>query len=442
MGGHAPFAAHSHNIDRSDVLSPRMLWKAAKRMFLVSGGRRLCGRYEVDCAKNAVLPILAAAMLTDSPVTIEDCPDLVDARNMLSILETLGCRVEKRGREVLLDASRAEDHEMPERLSKRLRSSIFLLGPLIARFGRARVSYPGGCEIGQRPIDLHLKGLRALGVTIREAHGMIECEGARLRGADVYLDFPSVGATENVMMAAVLARGRTTIHNAAREPEIRDLQNFINALGGKVRGGGTDRVTIEGVKALGAARYRPLPDRIVAGTLLAAAAATRGEVLLRRACPGDLGAVLDKLRQAGCEVEAEGEEIFLRARALKPFEVSTQPFPGFPTDLQAQFMALACAAPGASVIVENVFENRFAHAAQLRRMGADIFLSGRLAVVRGGRLYGAEVQAGDLRGGAALVIAALAAEGESRVENVELIDRGYEALENMLAALGADIQRI
>ena len=411
-------------------------------MFLVSGGRRLCGELEVGCAKNAVLPILAAAMLTDTPVTVEDCPDLVDARNMLSILETLGCRVEARGRDVVLDASRAENHEMPEKLSKRLRSSIFLLGPLVARFGRARVSYPGGCEIGQRPIDLHLKGLRALGVQIRETHGMIECDGARLRGADVYLDFPSVGATENVMMAAVLARGRTTIHNAAREPEIRDLQNFINALGGKVRGGGTDCVTVEGVRSLGGACYRPLPDRIVAGTLLAAAAVTRGEVLLRRVCPGDLGAVLDKLRQAGCAVEAEEETIFLRARTLKPFEVSTQPFPGFPTDLQAQFMALACAAEGASVIVENVFENRFAHAAQLRRMGADIFLSGRLAVVRGGRLYGAEVQAGDLRGGAALVIAALAAEGESRVENVELIDRGYEHLEDMLAALGANIRRI
>lgn len=411
-------------------------------MFLVSGGRRLCGELEVGCAKNAVLPILAAAMLTDTPVTVEDCPDLVDARNMLSILETLGCRVEARGRDVVLDASRAENHEMPEKLSKRLRSSIFLLGPLVARFGRARVSYPGGCEIGQRPIDLHLKGLRALGVQIRETHGMIECDGARLRGADVYLDFPSVGATENVMMAAVLARGRTTIHNAAREPEIRDLQNFINALGGKVRGGGTDCVTVEGVRSLGGACYRPLPDRIVAGTLLAAAAVTRGEVFLRRVCPGDLGAVLDKLRQAGCAVEAEEETIFLRARTLKPFEVSTQPFPGFPTDLQAQFMALACAAEGASVIVENVFENRFAHAAQLRRMGADIFLSGRLAVVRGGRLYGAEVQAGDLRGGAALVIAALAAEGESRVENVELIDRGYEHLEDMLAALGANIRRI
>ena len=411
-------------------------------MFWVLGGRRLCGELEVGCAKNAVLPILAAALLTDEPVTVEDCPALVDVRNMLSILKTLGCRVEARGRDVVIDASRAESHEMPETLSKRLRSSIFMLGPLIGRFRRARVSYPGGCEIGQRPIDLHLKGLRALGVTIREAHGMIDCDGARLQGADVYLDFPSVGATENVMMAAVLARGRTTIHNAAREPEIRDLQDFINALGGRVRGGGTDRVTIEGVKALGGARYRPLPDRIVAGTLLAAAAATRGEVLLRRARPGDLGAVLDKLRQAGCEVEAGEAEIFLRSRALKPFEVSTQPFPGFPTDLQAQFMALACAVEGASVIVENVFENRFAHAAQLRRMGADIFLNGRLAVVRGGKLCGAEVQAGDLRSARLLVIAALAAEGESRVENVELIDRGYEALERMLAALGADIKRL
>ena len=411
-------------------------------MFQIVGGRRLSGELQVGCAKNAVLPILAAALLTDEAVTIEDCPVLVDAYNMLSILTTLGCRVERRGREVILDASRAENHEMPEQLSKRLRSSIFMLGPLIGRFRRAKVSYPGGCEIGQRPIDLHLKGLRALGVRIREEHGMIECDGAQLRGADVYLDFPSVGATENVMMAAVLARGRTTIHNAAREPEIRDLQNFINALGGRVRGGGSDRVVVEGVKALGGARYRPLPDRIVAGTLLAAAAATRGEVLLRRVIPGDLGAVLDKLRQAGCAVESTQSEIYLRSGAPAPFELSTQPFPGFPTDLQAQFMALACVLPGASVIVENVFENRFAHAAQLRRMGADIFISNRLAVVRGGRLCGANVQAGDLRGGAALVIAALAAEGESRVENVELIDRGYESLEGMLTGLGANIQRL
>ena len=411
-------------------------------MFLVAGGKRLCGEIEVGCAKNAVLPILAAAILTDEPVLIEDCPDLVDVRNMLSILRTLGCRTRVSGRAVTLDASRAENHEMPENLSKRLRSSIFMLGPLIGRFRRAKVSYPGGCEIGLRPIDLHFKGLRALGVTIREEHGMIYCDGARLRGADVYLDFPSVGATENVMMAAVLARGKTTIHNAAREPEIRDLQNFINALGGRVRGGGTDRVEIEGVDALGGARYRPLPDRIVAGTLLAAAAATRGEVTIRRVIPGDLGAVLDKLRQAGCEVAAGEESVGLRARNLVPFEVSTQPFPGFPTDLQAQFMALACAVDGASVIVENVFENRFAHAAQLRRMGADIFISNRLAVVRGGKLFAADVQAGDLRGGAALVIAALAAEGESRVENVELIDRGYEALEGMLGRLGAQIRRL
>ena len=411
-------------------------------MFLVVGGKRLCGTIEVGCAKNAVLPILAAAILTDEPVTIEDCPKLLDAYNMMSILKTLGCRVEMRGRDIVLDASRAESHEMPEHLSKRLRSSIFMLGPLIGRFRRAKVTYPGGCEIGQRPIDLHLKGLRALGVSIRESHGMIYCDGSKLRGGDVYLDFPSVGATENVMMAAVLARGKTTIHNAAREPEIRDLENFINALGGKVEGAGTDQIAIEGVRVLGGARYRPLPDRIVAGTLLAAAAATKGEVELKRVNPGDLGAVLDKLRQAGCDVESGENTIRLAAETLKPFEVSTQPFPGFPTDLQAQFMALACAIDGASVIVENVFENRFAHASQLRRMGADIFLSNRLAVVRGGKLYGASVQASDLRGGAALVIAALAAEGQSWIENVELIDRGYDNLEGMLSALGADIQRI
>ncbi len=412
-------------------------------MYRVIGGRRIAGEVRVGCAKNAVLPILAATILTREPVTIEDCPELSDVKNMLAILETLGCHIQAMPEGVWIDAGCAGRYEMPEHLSKQLRSSIFMLGPLIGRFRRAKVTYPGGCEIGQRPIDLHLKGLRALGVTIREEHGMIYCDGQKLRGAEVYLDFPSVGATENVMMAAVLARGETTIHNAAREPEIRDLQDFINRLGGRVRGGGTDCVRVQGVDALVGASYRPLPDRIVAGTLLAAAAATRGELTLRDVVSSDLGAVTDKLRQAGCDLQIEEDRISLAAQGkLKPFEISTQPFPGFPTDLQAQFMALACAIEGASVIVENVFENRFAHAAQLRRMGADIFLSNRLAVVRGGKLQGARVQAGDLRGGAALVIAALAAEGESVIENVELIDRGYASLEKTLSRLGAQIRRI
>ena len=287
-----------------------------------------------------------------------------------------------------------------------------------------------------------IKGLRALGVTVREVHGMIHCDGSALRGGEVHLDFPSVGATENVMLAAVLAPGRTVIHNAAREPEIRDLQDMVNAMGGAVRGGGSDTVVVEGVPALHGARYRPMADRIVAGTLLAAAAATRGEIALKNAPVDSLGAVLDKLRRSGCEIRHSPGLLRLRAgERLRAVELSTQPYPGFPTDMQAQFMALACTLQGASVIVENVFESRFGQASELRRMGADIVTQGRLALVRGGRLMGARVRAGDLRGGAALVIAGLAAEGETVVENIALIDRGYEALERTLARLGARIER-
>ena len=412
-------------------------------MYRVVGGKRLKGEVEIGCAKNAVLPILAAALLTDSPVTLENCPALLDVKNMLAILKTLGCEVGWRGKDICVNATGANSYEMPEELSKSVRSSIFMLGPLLGRFRKAKVTYPGGCEIGLRPIDLHLKGLRALGVSVREAHGMIYCDGFKLHGGEVHLDFPSVGATENVMMAAVLAKGRTTIHNAAREPEIRDLQDFINAMGGRIRGGGTDTVVIEGVPALEGVQYRPLADRIVAGTLLTAVAATGGEATLTNAPATDFGVVIDKLRRIGCEIDVEGNRVFIRAeRPLKAVEISTQPYPGFPTDMQAQFMALACVLNGTSVIVENVFENRFAQASELRRMGADILINNRLAVVRGGRLTGARVQACDLRGGAALTIAALAAEGVTTVENVHLIDRGYENLETMLAQLDADVRRI
>ena len=412
-------------------------------MYRVVGGKRLKGEVEIGCAKNAVLPILAAALLTDVPVTLENCPALLDVKNMLAILKTLGCEAGWRGKNICVNAAGANSYEMPEELSKSVRSSIFMLGPLLGRFRRAKVTYPGGCEIGLRPIDLHLKGLRALGVSVREAHGMIYCDGSRLRGGEVHLDFPSVGATENVMMAAVLAKGRTVIHNAAREPEIRDLQDFINAMGGRIRGGGTDTVVIEGVSVLGGVQYRPLADRIVAGTLLTAVAAAGGEAVLTNAPTADFGVVIDKLRRAGCEIDAERDRVFIRVEGpLKAIEISTQPYPGFPTDMQAQFMALACVLEGTSVIVENVFENRFAQASELRRMGADILINNRLAVVRGGRLTGARVQACDLRGGAALTIAGLAAEGVTTVENVHLIDRGYENLEIMLAQLGADVGRI
>ena len=409
----------------------------------LSGGRKLSGAVNAGCAKNAVLPILAACLLSGAPVTLTGFPMLTDTRNMLSILETLGCRCVLDGSTVSIDASSADRYEMPEALSKLLRSSIFMMGPMLGRFRRATVTYPGGCEIGLRPIELHLRGLTALGVVIREAHGMIYLDGENLRGGEVQLDFPSVGATENVMMAGVLARGVTRIHNAAREPEIADLERFINALGGRVSGAGSATITVEGVESLGGASYRPITDRIVAGTLLTAAAVTGGGVRILDAIPGDMGAVLGKLRQAGCEIDTSGQGVALEAPGrLRPVDVSTQPFPGFPTDMQAQIMALAAVADGASVIVENVFENRFSHASELRRMGAEILVNNRTAVVRGGRLTGARVTARDLRGGAALVVAGLAAEGVTEVEHVELIDRGYESIERTLSLLGADIRKI
>lgn len=411
--------------------------------FRIIGGNRLHGEVRIGGAKNAVLPILAAALLAEGPVRLSSVPDLLDVRNMLAILRTLGCEAEFRGDTVLVNSAGADRWEMPEDLSKELRSSFFLLGPLLGRFRQARVTYPGGCDIGLRPIDLHLKGLRALGVKIRESHGMIACDGRGLRGGSVYLDFPSVGATENVMLAAVLAPGKTVIHNAAREPEIRDLQNMVNVLGGRIRGGGTDTVTIEGVTALHGGAYVPMPDRIVAGTLLAACAAAGGALTLTNAPTADMGAVIDKLRRCGCRIEADPSRVFLRTEGrLRSVDLATQPYPGFPTDMQAQFMALACVLNGTSVIVENVFESRFRQASELRRMGAEILTNGRLAVIHGGRLNGARVRAEDLRGGAALVIAGLAAEGETIVENVSLIDRGYEALERTLTSVGADIVRL
>ena len=409
----------------------------------ITGGRALRGSVKIGCAKNAVLPILAATMLTGGTVKLRNCPHLGDIENMLAILAQLGCAVRPFEDAVEINAAPAHSWDMPEALSKKIRSSIFMLGPLIGRFRKACVTYPGGCEIGLRPIDLHLKGLRALGVKIHEEYGRIHCDGSRLHGGDVYLDLPSVGATENVMMAAVLAPGVTSIHNAAREPEIVDLQRFINAMGGKVRGAGTDCVVIEGVSALSGVEFEPMADRIVAGTLMAACAATRGEITLLNAPVAALGAPIDKLRNSGCEIDSQGDILRMRAdRTLKPFDISTQCYPGFPTDMQAQFMALACTIDGVSMIVENLFESRFGHAAQLMRMGADIYVSGRLAVVRGARLSGAKVTSCDLRGGAALVIAGLAADGVTHVSRCDMIDRGYERFEEMLRGLGADIVRL
>lgn len=411
----------------------------------IVGGKRLTGEWTVHSAKNAILPIMAAAILPEEKTVLMDCPHLSDIRHMGEILKTLGCQVLREGRDIHIDPVGLCRWEMPDALSKKIRSSIFLMGPILARFGKAAVMFPGGCEIGLRPIDLHLSGLRQLGVEIRDEGGVIYCDGRQMRAGNVHFDYPSVGATENVMMAAVLLPGRTVLHNVAREPEIVDLQRFLCCMGAKVRGAGTHIIVVEGVKKLHGVLFQPMPDRIVAGTLLAAAAATGGSIRLNNTPCSDLCAVFAKLREMGCVVTEKENIAMMHAPArLKAFQLlQTQPHPGFPTDMQVQMLALAAMAKGTSVVVENVFENRFTHAGDLNRMGADIWVNGRTAVVKGvDHLRGARVSARDLRGGAALAIAALAAEGETLIDHAELIDRGYERLEEMLSALGAEACRI
>jgi len=413
--------------------------------FVVNGGRRLEGTLIVSGAKNAVLPILAATLLLDRPVCLLNCPHLADVDNMMEILRTLGCKAQWEGEALVVDASKADCCCMPERLSKELRSSIFLLGPLLARFGCAIAAYPGGCEIGMRPIDLHLFGLRALHAGIQEEYGRICCDGKNLQGATIHLDYPSVGATENIMMAAVAAKGETVITNAAREPEIIDLQQFLVQAGFSVSGAGTSQIRIRGRKcACKDVTYRIMPDRIAAGTYLCAAAMTGGEIVLQQAAPEDMDSILAKLRESGCRVETCRDKIWLRANGpLREISrLETLPHPGFPTDMQAPIFALCTVAQGTSVIIENVFENRFKHAAELARMGAVSTIRDRTAVIRGvPRLSGAQVQAWDLRGGAALVLAGLCAQGKTVVHGAEYIDRGYEKMEEQLKKLGADITR-
>ena len=413
--------------------------------FVVCGGRRLSGELRVDGAKNAALPILAACVLTQEEIVLHDMPQITDVQRMVEILQMLGCSVCCEGHDITVDGSGMCRHEMPDGLSKQIRSSIFMLGPILSRFRQATVTYPGGCEIGMRPIDLHLAGLRALGVVIREEGGVVHCDGRGMHAGEVHLDYPSVGATENVMMASVCLMGETVIHNAAREPEIADLAAFINRMGGRVKGAGSAVITVEGVKALHGAEYTPMPDRIVAGTLLAAAAITGGSVRLTNAPVDDMHAINAKLREMGCEVTEAAHEIRLAAPGrLTAFPMlQTQPHPGFPTDMQAQMLALLTVAQGTGVIMENVFENRFTHAGEMNRMGARILCAGRTAVVHGVReLTGAQVTARDLRGGAALVLCALAARGESQVAGAAFVDRGYERFEDQISALGGEIRRV
>ena len=413
--------------------------------FLVRGGERIRGELRVGAAKNAVLPIMAASPLAEGKARIENCPDIADLKSMREILQCLGCASRWEKQDLLIDCGALSTGEMPEKLSKRVRSSIFLLGPLLSRLHRATVVYPGGCEIGLRPIDLHLTGLRRMGVAIREEGGVLSCDGSGLHAADVHLDYPSVGATENVMMAAVLTPGVTTLTNAAREPEIEDLARYINAMGGKVRGAGSPTVTVEGVRRLHSVSYAPMFDRIAAGTYLCAAAITGGEIALTNAQPRHMTAVVQKLREMGCRITEGADSLHLIAPPrLRAFDtLQTQPHPGFPTDMQSPMLALSALAQGSSVILENVFENRFTLAGDLNRMGANIRVAGRAALIQGvEKLRGVPVQARDLRGGAALILAGLAAEGETAVAGAELIDRGYAHIEHTLTGLGGRIQRV
>ena len=412
--------------------------------FVIEGGRPLYGEIEIQSAKNAVLPLLAASVLTEERIVIHNCPRITDVLNMAQILEELGCRTSFTDGALTVDPSDAANHEIPAALAKELRSSVFMLGSVLSRFGRARIAYPGGCDIGLRPIDLHLGGLRRLGVRIEEEGGYINCTCGKMRGADIVLGCPSVGATENIMLAAVKAEGTTVIRNAAKEPEIADLQNFVNRMGGRISGGGSSTVVVEGVKSLRGAEYTPVSDRIEAGTFLIASAMCGGELVLKNARAENLSALLDKLREISCKIHAIDDKIYIKSGArFSPKLIETSPYPGFPTDLQAPMTALACICGGSTVVVENLFETRFKHVPELIRMGADITVRGRSAFVRGvPRLHGADVCAGDLRGGAALALAAVSAEGRSTVTDLRHIDRGYSEFEYKLRGAGARIRRV
>jgi UDP-N-acetylglucosamine 1-carboxyvinyltransferase len=410
----------------------------------IRGGRPLEGEVRVSGAKNAALPILCASLLTSEPLRISNVPRLMDVATMAKLLGQMGVAVERGHDEVRLQAKEIRAATAPYDLVRTMRASVLVLGPLLARCGHAKVSLPGGCAIGQRPVDQHVKGLQAMGAAIAIEHGYMHATAQRLRGARIVMDMVTVTGTENLMMAATLADGTTLIENAAREPEVVDLAQCLSAMGARIEGAGSDVIRVEGVASLGGATYRVMPDRIEAGTYLAAAAAAGGRVRLVGAAADSLDASLEKLREAGARIAVRGERIELEMEG-RPSSVSvrTAPYPGFATDMQAQFMALATVASGTAVITETIFENRFMHALELQRLGADIAIQGNSAVVRGvERLQGAAVMATDLRASAGLVIAGLAAEGETLVHRIYHLDRGYEALEKKLGALGAQIERV
>lgn len=412
---------------------------------LVEKSPALKGKVRISGAKNAALPILAACLLGTEDIYLEEVPNLKDVSIMCQVLESLGSSVKDLGEgRLIINSSGLNKYKTPFELMSKMRASFLVMGPLLGRLGRTENSLPGGCSIGSRPIDYHLKGFKLLGATIEEDFGNITAYADQLKGGKIYLDFPSVGATENIMMAAVLAKGETIIDNAAMEPEIVDLSNFLRKLGANVTGAGTSTIRIKGVEKLGGARHSIIPDRIEAGTFMVAAAITGGDVLVENVITNHMKPIMAKLTEAGCQVIDEGENVRVIGKAQPDsIDIKTLPYPGFPTDMQAQFMAFMTQCRGTNVAIETVFENRFMHVEELKKMGAEIKIDGRSAIVTGGKsLMGAKVKASDLRAGAALILAGLVAEGKTYISDIYHIDRGYENIEEKFRQLGAKISRV
>ncbi len=413
---------------------------------IVTGKKAIHGEVTISGAKNAVLPIIVGALLAEDITVLHDVPKLSDVATIKEVLEILGAKITFENHTMTIDSRDLNNWDAPYNYVQKMRASVLIMGPLLARLGKAKISMPGGCAIGTRPIDLHLKGLEALGADIQINHGDMNAvvPGGKLKGNRIYLDFPSVGATEHIMMAATTAEGTTVIENAAEEPEIVDLANFLNSMGANVRGAGTNVIKIEGVEKLHGTTYTIIPDRIEAGSYMIAAAITGGDLLVKNVIIDHIKPLIAKMIECGVEIIEEGSNLRVRSNGrLKAVDIKTMPYPGFPTDMQAQFMALMTVAEGTSVFTETVFENRFMHADELRRMGANIKIDGRNAIVEGvSRLTGCKVKATDLRAGAALIIAALAAEGQTEITELQYIDRGYEDLIEKFQTIGADIVRI
>ena len=409
--------------------------------FIIQGGKKLEGEVRISGSKNAALPIIAATVLVKGKTTLYNVPNIQDVQTMFQIIKDIGGKVTKKSNKVIIDTSKIHTYEIPENLMRKMRSSVILAGAIIGKYNKANFSYPGGCEIGSRPIDLHLKGFEKLGINIKEEYGEIICEADRIMGTQIHLDFPSVGATENIILASCLAEGVTVLTNAAKEPEIEDLVKFLNKAGAKIKGAGTDRVEIIGVKKLTEVSYNIMPDRIEAGTYLVAGAITGGNLKVTNLNSNHIEPILNKLEEAGCVLKIEKNTVEIKApKRIKAVDIKTMPYPGFPTDMQSIFGALLTTAKGTSIITENIFESRYKYVQELNRMGAKINVEGRTAVIKGTkRIQGASVVASDLRGGAALVLEALVAKGVTQVDNVHYILRGYENIVDKLKNLGAKI---